>query len=105
MFERAVAARVKLQGVFVMSTEPAPQEASPAPAPRVQLNPTVAPEQARPVPSFYSPPAGPPPADSEKPEPTAVAVAEPEPDPSATAVAPREKVEIPSQGAALDAEL
>src|SRR5262249_37648420 len=71
----------------------------------VQLNPTVDPEQARPVPSFYSPPAGAPPAESDKPEPTAVAVAEPQPVPSATVVAPREKVEIPAQGAALDAEL
>jgi ribosomal protein S1 len=86
-----------------MSTEPAPQETPPAP--RVQLNPTVDPEQARPVPSYYSPPAGSPPTEPEKPKPAPVTVAEPEPDPSATVVPSREKVEIPARVATLDSEL
>jgi len=86
-----------------MTTEPVPQETSPAP--RVQLNPTVDPEQARPVPSFYSPPAGATPAPAAEPEPVPEPVAEPDRGPSATAVAPREKVEIPARGAALDSEL
>lgn len=81
-----------------MTTEPAPQET--APAPRVQLNPTVSPEQDRPVPSFASEPA--PPPVSEPPPPVEEAA---DRGPSATQVAPREKIEIPAKGTALDAEL
>jgi len=87
-----------------MTTEPVSQETSPAP--RAKLNPTVDPEQARPVPSFASEtasPATPPPAVKES-------APEPEDDdadrgPSATAVAPREKVEIPARATTLDADL
>jgi small subunit ribosomal protein S1 len=95
----------RVQDFFVMTTEPEPQESPPAP--RVQLNPTVSPEQARPVPSFASESVAPPP-------PAPLAVEEESADekasgsargPSATAVAPREKVEIPARGAALDADL
>jgi small subunit ribosomal protein S1 len=86
-----------------MITEPASQEMPPAP--RVQLNPTVDPEQARPFPSLSSAPGGSPPPEAEKPNPAPVAVAEPEPDPSATVVPSREKVEIPARVTALDAEL
>ncbi|MGE5192964.1 MAG: S1 RNA-binding domain-containing protein, partial [Deltaproteobacteria bacterium] len=83
-----------------MSTEPETQES--APAPRVQLKPTVDPEQARPVPSFFTEPSSPAATAETAPQPT------PEPPdrgPSATDVAAREKVEIPARGAALDAEL
>src|SRR5579863_4733287 len=88
-----------------MSTEPAPQET--VPAPRVQLNPTVDPDQARPVPSFYSPPPGATPGKSveAEPVPDAAPVVEPDKGPSATRVAPREKVEIPAGGAPLDSTL
>ena len=88
-----------------MSTDPASQEE--APAPKVQLNPTVDPEQARPVPSIRPDPAAeaaaqppviePPPA-AEEHEPGR------ERGPSATAVAPREQVEIP-RTTSLDADL
>lgn len=85
-----------------MTTEPASQETAP-PAPRVQLNPTVAPEQAKPVPSLpssSSPPASvETPVPEPKPEPAPTA---PERGPSATFVPKREKVEIPRKGAALD---
>jgi small subunit ribosomal protein S1 len=89
-----------------MSTEPVTQEE--APAPKVQLNPTVDPEQARPVPtirpdpSSAAEPAPPPPVAA--PEEPAAAEAEPDRGPSATAVAPREQVEIP-RTSALDAGL
>jgi small subunit ribosomal protein S1 len=72
----------------------------------VQLNPTVDPEQARPVPSILPDPAGQtaPPAAATEVQPE---VAEPDHDrePAATVVAPAEKVEIPPGGAALDLEL
>ena len=87
-----------------MTTEPASQED--APAPRVQLNPTVTPEQARPVPSFASEsvePAPPPPPVKDEPE--VEGKSQGERGPSATAVAPREKVDIPARGTALDADL
>jgi small subunit ribosomal protein S1 len=87
-----------------MSNEPQSQES--APAPRVQLNPTVDPEQARPVPTFFTetPPAAPP---EPVPAQPAAKTEDEEHDrgPSATAVAPREKVAIPAAGAALGAEL
>lgn len=86
------------------TSEPVPQESSPTP--RVQLNPTVDPEQARPVPTIrpdQMPPSPPPVVEPE-------AKAEPKEapqdrGPSATYVAPREKVEIPARGAALDVDL
>ena len=84
--------------------EPVPQESSPFP--RVQLNPTVDPEQGRPVPSILPDPS------SQTPPPAAETEAKSEPEaaqhdrgPSATAVAPREKVEIPAKGTALDVDL
>lgn len=86
------------------TTEPVPQDT--APSPRVQLNPTVDPEQARPVPTIRPdqlPPTPPPAVEPEaKPEPPA---AQHDRGPSATTVAPREKVEIPSKGTALDVDL
>src|SRR5258708_286191 len=95
----------RVQDFFVMTTEPEPQESPPSPP--VQLNPTVTPEQARPVPSFASesvapaPPA-PPAAEEESADEEAPRSAR---GPSATAVAPREKVEIPARSTALDADL
>src|SRR5205823_1921317 len=88
----------RVQDFFVMTTEPEPQESPPAP--RVQLNPTVTPEQARPVPSFASesvaaPPPPPPAAEEES---TGEETSRSARGPSATAVAPREKVEIPTRG-------
>lgn len=86
-----------------MSTEPASQEE--APAPKVQLNPTVDPEQARPVPTIRpdpSAPAEPPPAVTVPAGPAAET--ERERGPSATAVPSREQVEIP-RTSTLDAEL
>src|SRR5580692_10776834 len=89
------------------TTEPEPQESSPSP--RVQLNPTVDPDQAKPVPSIRplsiqpgSPPQPPPPVVETEPEPVE---ARHDRGPSATAVAPREKVEIPEKGTALDVDL
>jgi small subunit ribosomal protein S1 len=81
-----------------MSTEPAPQDSSSAP-PRVQLNPTVDPEQNKAIPSLPS-------------EPSVATATEPEPPdeslraPSAAGI-PRqeEKVEIPAKSTQLDAEL
>jgi predicted RNA-binding protein with RPS1 domain len=90
--------------IFVMTTEPVSQETSPVP--RAKLNPTVDPEQARPVPSYaseaVSPATAPPPKKESTPE--------PEDDhanrgPSATTVALREKVEIPARATTLDADL
>src|SRR5258708_40248020 len=84
--------------------EPVPQESSVTPG--VQLNPTVDPEQARPIPSIQ-----PDPAPQAEPAPAATAVETDPADaghdrgPSATAVAPREKVEIPAKGTALDVDL
>src|SRR6266478_1122342 len=87
-----------------MSNEPQTQES--APAPRVQLNPTVDPEQARPVPTFFT--ETPPPAPPE-PVPAQPTLKSDDQEhgrgPSATVVAPREKVEIPAAGTALDAVL
>ncbi|HEY2253854.1 MAG TPA: hypothetical protein VGH74_22420, partial [Planctomycetaceae bacterium] len=86
------------------TTEPVPQESSSTP--RVQLNPTVDPEQARPVPTIRPDPSSqtlPPAAEPEaQPEPNE---APPDRGPSATFVEPREKVEIPSKGTALDVDL
>jgi small subunit ribosomal protein S1 len=98
----------QVQDVFVMTTESVPQDVSSPP--RVQLNPTIDPEQAKPIPSIrVDPSAPPPPPVAETP---AVESAE-EVDAgadrglSATFVPPREKVEVPSKRTttALDAEL
>jgi small subunit ribosomal protein S1 len=91
-----------------MTTESAPEDVSAPTPPRVQLNPTVDLEQAKPIPTIREEPGSPPPpAVAEAP------VAEPAIDAgadrgqSATFVPPREKVEIPSKRTtmALDAEL
>lgn len=86
------------------TTEPQSQESSPSP--RVQLNPTVDPEQAKPVPTIRPDPLSQTPTlaveTEAKPEPTEVRH---DRGPSATAVAPREKVEIPARGTALDVDL
>src|SRR5262245_44901495 len=86
-----------------MSTEPAPPETPPAP--RVLLNPTVDPEQARPVPSIIPAPGAAAEAVAPAAEPVASPPAPPTFAPPATVAAPREKVEIPSRGAQLDADL
>ena len=84
--------------------EPVPQESSPFP--RVQLNPTVDPEQARPIPSIRPDPTSQsPPAAVETEAESETVAARHDRGPSATAVAPREKVEIPAQGTALDVDL
>src|SRR5258708_36921347 len=85
-------------------TEPVPQET--APSPRVQLNPTVDPEQARPVPTIRPDQMLPAPPAAVEPE----GKSEPSEEahdrgPSATTVPPREKVEIPSKSTALDVDL
>ena len=99
--------------------EPVPQESSPSP--RVQLNPTVDPEQAKPIPSIRPDSQSPPASESEAQSAAGPAAESAKGDsakgdsdrhetshdrgPSATAVAPREKVEIPAKGAALDVDL
>ncbi|MBI3864508.1 MAG: S1 RNA-binding domain-containing protein [Planctomycetia bacterium] len=86
-----------------MSTESAPEDV--AAPPRVQLNPTVDPEQAKPVPTIREQPAAPPAAVPETPAPAETTDAGADRGRSATFVPPREKVEIPSKGTALDAVL
>ncbi|HLJ10743.1 MAG TPA: S1 RNA-binding domain-containing protein, partial [Planctomycetaceae bacterium] len=89
-----------------MSTESAQEEG--VSVPRVQLNPTVDPDAARPVPSI---PSGLSPAEKIEPPPAATAPiteseeAPPDRGPSATQIPSREKVEIPARGAPLDAAL
>jgi len=74
-------------------------------APRVQLNPTVDPEQAKPIPTIQRD-ATPAPVPTEAPAPEAVAVeTKPERAPSPPPGPPREKVEIPAKGTALDTDL
>ncbi len=90
-----------------MTTESAAQDVSSPP--RVQLNPTVDPEQAKPIPSIRVDPSAPPPPVAETPvvEPVEDVDAGADRGRSATFVPPREKVEVPSKRTttALDAEL
>lgn len=87
-----------------MSTESSSPEAPVAP--RVQLNPTVDPEQAKAIPSIApSAPPAPPPAEPAAAAPASEAPPATQPAPSATEIPSREKVEIPSKKTQLDTEL
>jgi small subunit ribosomal protein S1 len=100
------AAKRQVQDLLVMTESISPETAS---APRMLLNPTVDPEQAKPIPTIQrDAAAAPAPAEAPVPQPAPEPVAEepkPKRGPSAEIAPPREKVEIPAKGAALDSEL
>jgi small subunit ribosomal protein S1 len=95
----------QVQDLFVMTTESAPQEVSAQP--RVQLNPTVDPELAKPIPTIREESSAPSPTTVETAATESVDDAGADRGQSATYVPPREKVEVPSKRTtmALDAEL